>query len=464
MAYGVQGSYWYNHKIRHVMLKNYLKIAWRSLINNKVYSFICVFGLALGISCSLLLYLYVKHELSYDRYHENPNDLYAVKATFTEKDKSNSFVGTPGAVAETIKKDYPVVQEAVRFTYGGTKTFIFKENKIQVEQFSFVDAAFFEILTYPFLSGNRDKALQEPNSLVLTQTLAEKLFGRAEEALDKTVIVSDRSYLVTGVVKDTPDNTIFPFEALASINTIPLERLSNYGAAGWLGIGCHTLVRLHKGADYKALNAQMPELKKYYQDEWSEFGVDLSMELISLLDVKLTEEDGGNTTLVYIYIISTIAIFILIIATINYINLATARSVTRAREVGIRKVVGSYRWQLVGQFLMESALIVTFSIGFGLFLAEIMLPFFNNLSGKALSLTTFLGGSDLLVILGLAILLSIVSGLYPAFVLSAFDPVKVLKGKFTNTRKGIRFRQGLVTFQFTVSVIMMIATWGVFNK
>lgn len=447
------------------MLKNYFKIAWRNLINNKIYSLICIIGLSLGVACSLLLFLFVQDELSFDRFHQQADDIYTVKTTFVEGGETDSFIGTPGALAATLKSDYPQVDKASRIRQGGDNlTFIHKENKIKVNDFFLTDPDFFDILSYTFICGNKEKALIKPNSLVLTERLAKKLFRNTCDALGKTITMDNESYSVTGVCQDTPDNTLFKFEAIASINTIPETRLANMGAAGWMGIGCSTLLRLQKGEDYEQFNQQIANLQeKYFRTDYEDWGSKVSMELIRPLDVRLYESDGGNT-IIYIYILSTVGLFILLIATINYINLATARSITRAKEVGIRKVIGSYRLQLIKQFLIESFVIVTCSIALGLFLAEIILPAFNQLSSKSLSLGTFVSGQGLLILILLSLFLTFASGFYPAVVLSAFDTVMVLKGKFSSSRKGIRFRRGLVTFQFVISVVMIIATWGAFQQ
>lgn len=446
------------------MLKSYLKIAWRNIVNHKIYSLICVSGLALGIACFLLLYLFVQHEFSYDGFHQNANDIYTVKATIERQGELESYIGTQGALAATLKKDYPVVQEAVRVRNGGTNVFIYKDNKIKTDKMYLVDPEFFDILTYDFICGEKEKALLKPKSLVITQNLANKLFGQSCSALNQTVTIRDESYLVTGIIEDVPDNTIFEFEAIASINSYSQAVLEDIGAAGWQGVGCQTLVRLQKGGDYQMLNEQMTNLQEKYFSEFSkQFEANITLELLPLLQVRLSENDGGNT-LIYIYILGTVGIFILLIATINYINLATARSITRAREVGIRKVVGSHRWQLISQFLSESFLIVIFSLGLGLFLTELSLPFFNQLADKNLSILNMLNAQGIISFIAFGLILTLLSGFYPALVLSAFDPVTVLKGKFSNTRKGIRFRQALVTFQFTISVIMMIATWGVLQQ
>ncbi len=448
------------------MYLNYFKIAIRTLLRNKFYTLICMLGLSLGIACSLLLYLYMVDELSYDRFLNGSSDIYTVKTHYTEDGETESFIYTPGAMAEAMKNDYPEVQAAVRLRLSGSNLLEYQDQKIRTQITYYTDPAFFEVMPYPFLCGTPEKALQEPNQVVLTHETAKKLFGQACNALSQSIRIDDESFKISGVMEDLPSTTSFPFEAIMSIKSIPEDRLQNMGAAGWQGIGCQTMIRLHPGNDPKLVSQKMQGIqKKYFQEMSEEQGYDMAMELVSLRDVRLYEEGNGEQgTMTYIYVLSIIAFILLLLGTINYINLATARAMNRAREVGIRKVVGSLRGQLIGQFLSESLVLVFLSLLISFFFIQLALPFFNQIASKNLSMNTLWTLPGLGATVLLCAVLTLLSGFYPSWVLSSFNPVLVLKGKFSSSPQGIRFRKALVIFQFTVSVVLITATSVVYYQ
>ncbi|MCU0447751.1 MAG: ABC transporter permease [Microscillaceae bacterium] len=446
------------------MLKNYLKIAWRSIWRNKVFSFINIVGLSTGMACAFLLYLYIQHELSYDKFHQRAQDIYTVQTTYTSDNQTTQFVYTMGGVAAALKKDYPDVAEATRIRGWGAQL-SFGDKKISRDDMYYVDNSFFKILPYRFLAGSAENALKNPKSIVLTKSLAESLFGDVASAMQKNVGMDNETLLVSGVIEDMPNNTSFSFSAAMPIQAIPAANLADMGAEGWVGVGCQTLVRLQPNADYKALNQKIPQLQKYYREASEKVGFKATMSLVPLNYMRLYDfGEGSGNTIMYVYILGVLAILILLIASANYMNLATARSVTRAKEVGIRKVVGSYRWQLMGQFLAEAMVFTFLALVLSLFMVELALPYFNELANKKLTLTAVLENNTFVGMLLIFIILSLLSGFYPALILSAFNPVKVLKGKFFGNAQGIWLRKSLVVFQFTISIVMICCTWLIFSQ
>jgi putative ABC transport system permease protein len=446
------------------MLQNYFKIALRNLWRNKTFSFINIFGLSTGMACAFLLYLYIEHELSFDNFHENPHEVFAVQTTYISEGKTQKFIYTVGGVAAAMVKDFPEVAEATRIR-GWAGLLSVQDKKLNSDKLIYVDDSFFKVLPYRFIFGNAQDALRNTQSIVLTKTLAVNLFGAPALAMQKQLALDNETLLVTGIIADAPDNTSFEFEGIMPIKAIPQARREDIGAEGWVGVGCQTLLRLKPKADYQALNQKMPALQKYYRESEEKLGFKASMRVIPIAHLRLYDLGGGSgNTIVYVYILSALAILILLIAAANYMNLATARSVTRAKEVGIRKVVGSYRSQLMAQFLSEAFLFTTIAFSLSLFMVELALPFFNTLANKKLTVWAIFQG-QVLAVIGLIFLgLSLLSGVYPAFVLSSFNPIKVLKGRFTGNAQGIWLRKSLVVFQFAVSIVMIACTWLIFSQ
>jgi len=447
------------------MFNNYLKIALRNIFKHKGYSLINIIGLAIGMACCLLILLYVQDELSYDRYHENADRIYRVIEEVRLEGVGEESSSMPFPTGDTLPLEYPdAVEASVRFfnfqlptmsvQYGTSDEKLFNEPR-----FFFADSAVFRVFSFEMIEGDPKKALEEPNTIVITEAMADKYF-EDEDPIGKTLRWQNGVNLnVTGVLKDIRPNSHFQFDFLGSFAT--LRRL--YGGnlpQTWYWNPCWTYILLKEGASPDALQAQFPALvQKYFPDSIKDKVV---VKLQPLKDIHLFShldyEINPNSDISYIYIFSAIAVFVLLIACINFMNLATARSANRGREVGMRKVLGAYRMQLIKQFLGESMILCVIAAVFAVLIVEIVLPAFNAFSGKVLSTDYFTDGR-LLVGLGLITLtVGIISGIYPAFFLSGFDPVKVMKGTLERGGKSSTFRKVLVVVQFAISIILIIGT------
>jgi len=458
------------------MLKNYLKIAVRNLRKHKAYSFINIAGLAIGMACCILILLHVQSELSYDEHHEKAARIYRVAADLKFGGSHHRQAVTPAPLAEALVRDFPEAVAAARFRDQGS--FLVKkqgEQNFKEERVVFADNAIFEIFTLPFLAGNPQQALVEPNAVVITQTTAQKYFGAGSALGQSLFFDNEASYKITGVIADMPENSHFHFDFIASLATLEESRNED-----WSSNNFATYLLLKDGAEPAALQAKFPEMIKKYLgpqeekllgvsfDELIKRGNQALYYLQPLRDIHLHSdlavEFEPNGNIKYIYIFSAIALFILLIACINFMNLATARAANRAKEVGIRKVAGSDRRQLVGQFLSESFFMSVLALILALVLVELLLPQFNRLAEKHLQTFYFGNWTLLAALLGIALLVGALAGSYPAFVLSSFKPISVLKGKWQAGAKSSRLRNTLVVFQFAASVILIVSTIIVKNQ
>ena len=457
------------------MLRNFLIIAIRNLQKYRFYTFINVFGLTIGITACLVILLFVRFELSYDKFNVNADRIYRVDwEIFFGETHTYKAAATP-PMAEAMVRDYPEVEAAARFRYWGA--FLFKrtiENTVEWRVI-YADNDIFKIFTIPFIAGNPDNALKEPNTMVISEKCAAQFFPD-ENALGKILIKDNKTaYKITGIFKDLPENSHFHYRMFLSMEGLA-ESKNNY----WIGGPFNTYLLLHKGADPKALEAKLPEMvEKYlvpqassvfgatFMNDFKAGGNKLILRLRPLLDIhlhsNLQNELEGNSDIAYVYLLTAIALFILIIACINFMNLATARSVNRAREVGIRKVLGSNRIHLIIQFLAESIILTSLSFIIALALTYFVLPVFNNLTELHLTLP-WKNITILLLIILSAIVVGVMAGIYPAFILSSFQPAKVLKGKLSKGHKSFFFRSALVIFQFFISIFLIIATIALYQQ
>ena len=455
------------------MFKNYFKIAWRNLRRNKSFSAINIFGLSIGIACCLIIMLFVQDELSYDRYNKKADRIVRVVFRGSINGEKMKEANVMPPVAQTLKADYPEVVQATRLrtdaplvTYDD-KTF--KEN-----EFAFADSNFFQVFTLPFLKGDAKTALTQPNTLVISATTAEKYFGK-KDPIGKILSFNNTSFKITGVMKDIPANSHFHFNLIASMVTLPESR-----DPSWMTSNFYTYLVLPKGYDYKKLEAKLPEEVAKYMGpqiqqafgmslaEFNKKGNGVGLFLQPLTDIHLHSdlnydfEPGSDIR--YVYIFGAIALFMLIIACINFMNLSTAGASKRSREVGIRKVLGSLKNELVRQFLLESILLTFIALLLAVVLVYLALPVFNELSGKELNLHF---KNNLFLLFGLAgfgLVVGALAGSYPAFYLSSFKPVTALKGKISAGKKSIGLRSGLVVFQFCISVILIVGTTVVYQQ
>ncbi len=436
------------------MFKNYLKITWRNLVRQKANSFINITGLAIGMTCSMLILLWVQHELSYDAFHENAKDIYrVVENQYYAGGEIFPVAVTPSPLAPALKTQFPEIVKSTRFSFNSLT--IKKDDKIFTEGVAFADPDIFEIFTIPFVKGNAATALSSPHSIVLTEEAAEKYFG-ADEPMGQVLRINHRDdFLVTGVIKNISENSHLKYDLLA-----PFIYLQELGSSmeSWGSNWCYTYVLLQKNTSHIEVDKKIIDLiKKNNKDSVTEIYLQPLAKIHLYSSGKYTADIGGHGDIQYVRIFSAIAIFVLLIACINFMNLATARSERRAKEVGLRKVVGAQRRQLITQFFSEAIILSLLAFLVALVLVETLLPIFNDLSGKTLSLSR-LEVSVLSVFFTIALLCGIISGSYPAFYLSSFNPISTLKSNRSSQAGGSLFRKVLVVFQFALSVIMIIGT------
>ncbi|WP_268123709.1 ABC transporter permease [Roseivirga pacifica] len=456
------------------MLKNYLKIAFRSLLKDKFFSFLNVTGLAIGIACCLLIVTYVRYELSFDKHFENQENIYRVVIEGRFNGRDFTGVQNPAPAGPTFLDQIPAVEQKLRFRGTGDWIVEYQEKVFNEGDLVFTDETFFDVFKVNMVKGNPEEALTRKNHLAMSETMAKKYFGD-EDPLGKTLKLDNAAdWTVAGVYEDIPDNTHFHFDFLLSFIT----RENEYNGQQWLNQNYETYLVLNPNATTADVETQMndiaiehmgAELKMYLDmtfDQFKAAGNNFRYFLQPLADVHLKSAGYGGgfepgSDITYVYIFSAIAAFILVIACINFMNLSTARSANRAKEVGIRKVLGSVRSQLIGQFISESVLITLISGLIGLGLAMLILPFFNNFASREMVIEPM---QTLPALLIGALLVGFLAGLYPAFFLSAFSPVKVLKGNLSMGMKSGGLRKVLVTFQFSISILLIIGTFSILNQ
>ena len=417
------------------------------------------------MTCCLLIFIYVNHELSYDKFHTKASQIYRlVTDVKTPTEVINADI-TSAPMAPNLKTDFPEVLDATRIN-GYSFLAQIGENQWQEDNALLADQSIFDMFDFPLIKGNPDQALTAPFSLVLTEKIATKYFGN-ENPIGKSILIDGQfDGTVTGVVKDVPENSQIKYEILVSMSTLT-EKLNPDQDNQWGNFGFTTYLLLPEKYNPSELEAKLPAfLENHISNEMQESGMNYTLFLEPLTDVYLYSERKGQVSgnLTNVYIFSVIAIVILVIACFNFMNLAIARSVDRAKEVGVRKVVGAGRNQLTGQFLSESILISVFSGLLALFLSEAFLPVFNEISGKIIA-TSILGNYQLwILVLLLTIGTGVLAGIYPAFVLSEFKPSLVLKGRFSTSSNGLSLRKALVVFQFAISVALIVGTVVVYQQ
>ncbi|NEM96983.1 ABC transporter permease [Pontibacter burrus] len=444
------------------MIKNYLKMAYRNLMRHKLFSLINISGLALGMTCSILILLWVRDELSFDRFHADTDNLYRLMEVQSYPGSDNLTTdATPGPLAEALEKDIPEIKHAVRSSTWEWKKLLAYQDKVLKVNGRYTDDAFFEMFSFKLLHGDPTQVLDQPNSIVISAKLASQFFGSPNEAMGKVFKIDNRdSYKVTGVMQDVPENSSMQFEWV-----MPLMDVVNHPDGHWLkrwdNNGIRTFVQLQPGTNLEAVNKKIaPFVKRYSPDTNIELFLQPVSEMYLYGDFKGTKTaNGGRIETVRLF--SVVALFILVIACINFMNLATARSAKRAKEVGVRKAIGASKSSLVRQFMIESVVVAFLALFVSLNLTGILLPHFNELTGKSVELD--LSDPTLLALLiGVAIVTGVLSGSYPAFFLSSFDPVVVLKGTGKVSKRISVFRKGLVVFQFILSGLLIISTLVVY--
>jgi putative ABC transport system permease protein len=458
------------------MFRNYFKVAFRNLLKRKGFSLINILGLATGMAVCLLIILFIQSELSFDKQHKNANNIYRVVLERFYPGRSTSYAIIPQSIGAAIKAEYPEVLESTRlYDFSGNGGFFLRigEKTFEEKKVLAADSNFFRVFTNKMLHGDPATALEKSNSAVITETTAKKFFGSADAAFGKTFETDGNdttfTYMITGVIADWPDNSHFLFDMLVSTSSFQFTRRPNY-----TGFAAYTYLLLNPASSYKALEAKFPglikkyvspEINKTFNQSWEDFqkagnGYKYYLQPLTKIHLisDLEAELRPNGSMTAIYVFGVVAVFILFLACINFVNLSTARSVERAKEVGIRKTFGSEKKALISQFLIESVFVSLLSMLVAFCLIILLIPAFNTISGKELTVGYFLQPTWIFILIAFVVITGLVAGLYPAFVLSSFNPIMVLKGRFKSNKYGLALRNGLVIFQFAISVVLIIST------
>ena len=445
------------------MIKNYFKIAFRNLWRHKGFSIINIVGLAVGMTACFLIFMYVKFELSYDKFNQNFGQIYRLNTDIKTPSDVLHWSSASPPMGPAIQADYPEVKANARL-FGASFLVESNNEKFQENNISFADPAIFRIFSFPFVQGDPERALREPFSIVLTETIAKKYFGN-DNALGKILRLNAKQPVtVTGVVKDVPLNSHFSFDMLISSST--MEKMKLIDMSEWGNFSNNTYLLIPDENAASKLQAKLPAfLLKHISEDKRRKGYNFKLFVEPLKEVYMDTFRGApvNGSVSNVYIFSIVAIFILLIACINFINLTTARATERAKEVGIRKVIGAEKGQLTAQFLGESVIICMISFIFSVLLSMLLLPLFNQLAGKIISHNIIEHGYILILLLT-AIIIGFLAGIYPALVLTKFSISTVLKGRFNSSVKGIVLRKGLVVVQFTISIVLIVGTIIVYNQ
>jgi putative ABC transport system permease protein len=451
------------------MLYNYLKITFRNFLRQKGFYFINILGLSVGIACSILIVLFVNYELGFDKFHRNHDRIYRLAVDGVVGNTMIYQTYTPAPLPAAFYNEYPEIEKITRISDWSEVKTRYQDKIFNEDRIFAVDSTFFKIFTFNMISGDKELALKEQYSIVLTRSMANKYFGD-EDPLNKVMRLDTSNFKVTGVIEDVPAQSHFHFDFLVSLTSFD----GLYNGTSWWWNNFRTYLLLNPNTNYLDLQAKFPDFVRKYMFEGRDYKEAMSKGnkweyyLQPLTEIHLTSdisgefEPNGNKT--YINIFWVVAIFILLMACINFMNLSTAKSFRRAKEVGIRKVSGATKSKLVIQFILESILIAFISLLIGLVVVEVTIPAFRDFTGRNLTLHYFEEALTIPLFLLLAIVIGIFSGSYPAFVLSAFQPVKVLKGRLNRGGRGFTVRNILVIFQFAVSVVLIIGTITVYQQ
>jgi putative ABC transport system permease protein len=446
----------------NIMLRNYLKIALRNMMRQKGYSLINIAGLAIGMACCILILLYVADELSYDKFHENRDRIYRINTISSIGTTTRHYATVPPVLATELADSLPEIEAFTRLMDQESIRGRINNESIEITECFFVDPAFFDIFTHEFIAGTAGSSLANPDSIVITEETAGRVFGD-ENPMGKVIeLGNDRAIQITGVIKNVPKNShlrfngILPFSFIRDRDGNP----ANFSEANYF-CEWYAYLLLREGTDIRDLESKMAGIaEEKWGDVYKERGTSRQYLLQNITDLHLKSESeyerGNPGDINTVYLFSAIALFVLFIACFNFINLSTARSANRAREVGIRKVMGSQKGQIVRQFLSESIIMSFFGLLIGVVLVQMALPAFNRLAGKEFESGQLLSSTVLLGLVGIIIITGIIAGSFPAFVLSAFHPVMVLKGKLSSASRNITLRKALVVLQFSISIFMIV--------
>jgi len=456
------------------MIRDYIKTAYRSLVKNKGFTFLNVFGLSVGLATCLLIVFYVADELSYDKYNTKADRIYRMTIDAKLNGNAGIYATSEAPWKNIIQTSFPQVEKVARLVdknglFMSPQKFYIKKNNgdILERRIVFTESSLFDVFTLPMIDGSPSTALDEPNTAVITESTAKKYFNKVN-VVGQTLTINDTAiYKITGVIKDIPTQSHFNYDFFLSYSSRPESKATNWGYAG-----LHNYLLLKPGTDVKKLEGELTKIdikSSYNPSTWTSGDNHLLVKLTALPDIHLRDAasqypvgKGGNIQ--YVYIFSLVAVFILLIACVNFMNLSTARSSNRAKEVGVRKVLGSARKYLVAQFLTESVLVTLISAIIAVFLAWALLPLFNQMADKQLSITPHTFTWLLPALLVIVLVVGFLAGSYPALYLSAFQPIEVLKGKIAKGFKAGFLRSFLVVFQFSISIFLIIGTLVIYNQ
>ncbi len=457
------------------MIRNYIKTAFRSLLKNKGFTALNVFGLALGLATCLLIVFYVFDELSFDSYNKKADRIYRINEEIKFGGNENSYAVSPAPAAAALKNDFPEIEQVARFRNQGGNLVKKGNQNIKEDLMIYADHSILDIFTLPMIYGNPGTALTEPNTIVITERIANKYFNRTNVVGQVLTFNNTDPYKITGVIKDIPLQSHFHFDFF-----IAMAGLQESRDNAWFSSNFNTYILLKPGADVKKLSARLPEFMHKNAgpqlesilhltfEKFEQNGDYFRLNLIPLKKIHLESNSVGelaaNGNIQYVYIFSAIAIFILLIACVNFMNLSTARSSNRAREVGVRKVLGSPRKYLIAQFLTESIMVTFAAAVIAVFVALALLPLFNQMAAKELTVTSHLVIRLVPVLLAIVLIIGFLAGSYPALFLSGFQPINVLKGKLASGFKGGKLRSFLVVSQFAISIFLIIGTLVIYNQ
>jgi len=460
------------------MLRNYLKIALRNIRRHRAYSFINILGLAIGLACFLLILVYIQNELGYDTFHKNADRIFRINTDLKFGSTKLALPLCSDMMGPTLKSDYPQIEEYTRFYKSGeTKLVKLGNEYIEERNIAFVDSTFFKIFDFQAVSGKTSKALDEPNTVVITKSVAQKYFG-SENASGKYIETDDNGstlYKVSAVIEDVPANSHLKFNFL-----FPMKNL-HYDWGNFVSLNFHTYLLLRKGINYKEFENNFRQYTEKYEypyavehlqigskEEFLKAGNRIHHSLIPIADIHLyskrSQEISPTGNIQYVYIFSAVAIFLMLIACINFMNLTTARSANRAREVGIRKVLGTQPKNLIFQFLTESIIMSAISVVIAFIFACFLLPVFGSLAGEEFGIKNLITPTFLIILLLLPVIVGLLAGSYPAIFLSRFLPKEILKGKTSLGSKSGGLRSALVVFQFSTSIILIACTIIVYRQ
>jgi len=457
------------------MLKNYFKTAWRFLLKNKTFSFINIIGLAVGTLCCLYILLYVKDQYSYDKHEKNANDIYRITTTLASKGDKHTMATASPPIAMAMKNDFAEVQQftrAVGAISAKQHLLRYKENSFYEKKVLFVDSTFFDVFTYHFISGSEQKALSQPYSIVLLKSTAEKLFGK-EEPVGKIIeidnIYGKHDFTITGVVDESVGKSHIQANLFISMSSGGIGEYVQQSTA-WAGNNfVSSYVKLRPATDAASLEKKLPAfLNKYGQQQLKELGMEKQLHLQPISSIHTTTDYEAEQTKTvspsFLYILLLIAILIQVIACINFMNLSTARASKRAKEVGVRKVIGAERKDLIKQFMSESFSLSLAGVLIALPLLLLALPYLNQITQTVIQSSFLLDYTTWLMLVSVVVVTGIVAGSYPAFYLSAFEAIKVIKGNFSNNVSAAGIRRSLVVFQFVLSITLIAGIIVIYSQ